>query len=398
VCVSGGDCQERWPQITICSPPFFVNHRCPGADALIDEFLRADKNCMAMPAIAVALFRSCEYDATASSEAGAFLPAQKPDSGVRIDSATGAMKTHQQFAAFFANALRLYEEAEAEAILVLLEGPIDWDELRPHASRARIVVASDKVENLVGAGDVGFGTILLEMGEMPVLEKLTQALLNGVARDVLNPGADVVAVYSGFDADSVDSVSLIRLDEHLGRLTSRDLRQLSTVVPLETLKIVVDLAIEIGREGREGNQVGTMFVVGDTRKVLQYCHPAGFDPVKGYPKTERDLFDPKVREAIKEVAILDGAFVVSADGTVEKAAQLLDAAAVDVVLSGGLGARHWAGAAISKNTDAVAVVVSQSSGTVRIFQDGEIVLRIEPFRRAMKWKEFEYEPPQADDE
>lgn len=307
-------------------------------------------------------------------------------------------QSKQQFTAFFGNALRLYEEAEAEAILVLLENPIDWADLRPHAERARIVVASDKTENLVGADEMGFGSIMLEVGELPVLERLTQALLNGVARDVLNPGADVVAVYSGFDADHVDSISLIRLDEHLGRLTSRDLRQLSTVVPLETLKTVVDLAIEIGREGREGNQVGTMFVVGDTRKVLQHCHPAGFDPVKGYPKSDRDLFDPKVREAVKEVAILDGAFVVAPDGIIEKAAQLLDAAAVDVVLSGGLGARHWAGAAISKNTDAVAVVVSQSSGTVRIFQDGEIVLRIEPFRRAMKWKEFDYETPRGQDD
>ena len=53
----------------------------------------------------------------------------------------------------------------------------------------------------------------------------------------------------------------------------------------------------------------------------------------------------------------------------------------------GLGSRHFAGAAISKNTKAIAVVVSQSNGTVRIFQDGEVVLRIEPLQRALKWKE-----------
>jgi hypothetical protein len=37
--------------------------------------------------------------------------------------------------------------------------------------------------------------------------------------------------------------------------------------------------------------------------------------------------------------------------------------------------------------------VSQSSGTVRIFQSGEVMLRIEPLRQAMKWKDLEYEPP-----
>jgi hypothetical protein len=43
-------------------------------------------------------------------------------------------------------------------------------------------------------------------------------------------------------------------------------------------------------------------------------------------------------------------------------------------------------------------VVSQSSGTVRIFQNGEVMLRIEPFRQAMKWKDFDYEPPPAEPE
>ena len=88
-----------------------------------------------------------------------------------------------------------------------------------------------------------------------------------------------------------------------GRLTARDLRQLETSVPLETLKTVIDLAVEIGREGREGKPIGTMFVVGDTRKVLQHCQPAGFDPVNGYNRPERDLHDPRVREAVKEIAV-----------------------------------------------------------------------------------------------
>ena len=74
----------------------------------------------------------------------------------------------------------------------------------------------------------------------------------------------MVAIYSGFEAGKIDSLSYIRLDEHLGRLTARDLRKLETKVPLETLKMVVDLAVEIGREGREGKPVGTIFVVGDT--------------------------------------------------------------------------------------------------------------------------------------
>ena len=100
-------------------------------------------------------------------------------------------------------------------------------------------------------------------------------------------------------------------------MTSRDLRQLETSVPLDTLKTVVDMAVEIGREGREGKPVGTLFVVGDSRKVLASSHSAGFDPVRGYSRQERNLDDPRVREGIKEIAQLDGAIVVSAEGIVE---------------------------------------------------------------------------------
>ena len=207
-----------------------------------------------------------------------------------------------------------------------------------------------------------------------------------------------MALYSGFEADRIDSLSVIYLGEHLDRLTGRDLRQLETRVPLDTLKIVVDLAVEIGREGRESKPVGTMFVVGDARNVLASSHPVGFDPVRGYGRKERNLDDPRVREAVKEIAQMDGAFIVSGDGTVEASCRYVDSSAATITLSKGLGARHWAAAAISRATKAVAVTVSESNGTVRIFQNGEVMLRIEPIhRRAMVWKDFEYEPPAKGD-
>ena len=311
------------------------------------------------------------------------------------------MKFHRfdkQFSAAVDMAVEFCRQTGAGAILLMLEGPTDWPQLAKRADGLQVVIAADTLEELDGAPAAGFATILLNMQNSPVIEKLTQALLAGVARDILSPGAGVIVAYSGFEADTIDSVSFIRLDDHLGRLTARDLRQLETSVPLETLKTVIDLAVEIGREGREGKAVGTMFVIGDTRKVLSHCQPAGYDPVKGYSRAERDLHDPRVREAVKEVAVLDGAFIVSSDATVEKAAQLVDAPYANLTLSKGLGARHWAGAAISKATAALAAVVSQSSGTVRIFQSGEVMLRIEPLRQAMKWKDFEYEPPSPEEE
>jgi DNA integrity scanning protein DisA with diadenylate cyclase activity len=302
-------------------------------------------------------------------------------------------KITQRFRTLCGVAVQLARAIEADALLLLLERPADWERLQEQFKGEVLLVAANAPEILEGAQEAGLTTVQMDMPDSPVHERLSQALLESVADDLLAPGARVVALYSGFESGLIDSLSMIRLGEHLGRLTVRDLRQLETQVPLDTLKIVVDLAVEIGREGREGKPVGTMFIVGDHRKTLKHCHPVGFDPVRGYNRKDRNLGDARVREGIKEIAQMDGAVLVSADGTVEAAAQYVSAPAANITLSKGLGTRHWAAAAISQATNAVAVTVSESNGTVRLFQNGEVVLRIEPFRRAMKWKDFEYEPP-----
>ncbi len=106
--------------------------------------------------------------------------------------------------------------------------------------------------------------------------------------------------------------------------------------------------------------------------------------------------EQRMEELLGRVAQMDGAFVIGADCTVLAAAQYVDASAEGLTMTKGLGSRHWAAAAISRKTNAVAVTVSQSSGTVRVFQNGEVMLRIEPFRMPMKWKDFEFEPPSVD--
>jgi len=308
-----------------------------------------------------------------------------------------SIKFTDQLEAFCEIATRLAKHEDADALLFLLEASVDWEKLRAATGMQTVILASDRAQHLSGAEEAGFDTVELDMFDRPVYEQLTQALLESVADDLLAPGAGVVALYSGFEVDTIDSMSVIRLDEHLGRLTIRDLRKIETRVPIETLKTAVDLAVQIGREGREGKPVGTLFVVGDHRKVMKMCHPLVFDPVKGYKPEERRLEDFKVRESVKEIAQLDGAFVISSEGIVMASCQYISASAAEITLSKGLGSRHWTAAAISRATTAIAIAVSESNGTVRLFQNGQVMLRIEPFRRAMKWKDFEYDPTGSSD-
>lgn len=148
-------------------------------------------------------------------------------------------------------------------------------------------------------------------------------------------------------------------------------------VDSETLSYIVALGVELAREGREGRKVGTIVTVGDADAVLDVSQPLILDPLSGHDDAARRIDRSDARETLKELALLDGAFVVTDDGVAVSAARYLAADATGLELPMGLGSRHRAAAAVTRATDAVAVVVSESA-VVRLMDDGELVAEIIP--------------------
>jgi len=304
------------------------------------------------------------------------------------------MALPEQTAILLKAAAQLVDELPADAVLMLTETSLDWIEVVDILPVDKLLIVPSDAELRSELHDFRGLTVLdIDPAAGSIQERMSLSLLEAVAQDKLRAGAHVIAVYNGIGVEEdrpepIDTVSIIHLGEHLERLSAQDLRKLDTQVPLPTLRAVVDVATEIGREGREGKPVGTMFVVGDTKKVLSMCRPLNFNPFRGYSASERDIRDPRVREQIKDIAQLEGALIIQRDGVAEAACMYLDAPAEGITLSKGLGTRHWAAAAITKKSKAIAVCVSQSSGIVRIFQNGTIVLNIPPLARPMIWSHF----------
>jgi DNA integrity scanning protein DisA with diadenylate cyclase activity len=145
----------------------------------------------------------------------------------------------------------------------------------------------------------------------------------------------------------------------------------------DVLETVLTLAVQIAREGREGQKVGTIFTVGNAEAVLAHSRPLILDPLRGHADDDKHVGATDTRETIKELALLDGGFVVTNEGVVQSAARYFDASSEGIELPLGLGSRHMAAAAITKHTQAVGVVVSESS-VVRLFESGKIVSEIIP--------------------
>jgi diadenylate cyclase len=145
----------------------------------------------------------------------------------------------------------------------------------------------------------------------------------------------------------------------------------------DILNALIELAVEIAREGREGRRIGTLFTLGDEQAVLAKSRSLILDPLSGHPESSRLVTNPNLRGTVKELAQLDGGFVVSQAGVVLSACRYLDAVASEVDVPLGLGSRHIAAANMSAVTKAVGIVVSESS-VVRLFCHGKLVGEIIP--------------------
>jgi DNA integrity scanning protein DisA with diadenylate cyclase activity len=119
-------------------------------------------------------------------------------------------------------------------------------------------------------------------------------------------------------------------------------------------------------------------MLGDSIRVLENSKQLIPNPFQGHEEASRRLTNPDMHDAIIELAKLDGAFVVRGDGLIQTAGTFLASPEVDVVLPGGLGARHLAAASATKRTTSTAIVVSETDGNVRVFSGGSKVLHIDP--------------------
>jgi diadenylate cyclase len=215
-------------------------------------------------------------------------------------------------------------------------------------------------------------------GDQTRFSRIKYAFLHGVMARMIDEDSKVVCVLGPSGKSHLDTITVHDLSLSWSEDFPFNVRGIIKNRAFHTIMAVADLALDIGAVGREGKAVGTILVVGDEDNVLKLSHQAVFNPFRAYPKKERLLGLPEVVESLKELAKLDGAIIISDEGIVEAAGRHLDVGGITSKRFRGLGARHRAAISITKKTRAVAVVVSESTGRVTIFEKGRILSSLEP--------------------
>lgn len=217
----------------------------------------------------------------------------------------------------------------------------------------------------------------LKLGRLGLLKV---ALVIALSSGELSASDKIVFVGGKAERELLDTVLLVDLAKETELITYSGITSISEAIEPDIFEGVLKLAMEFANSSREGKSIGTIFVLGDHDKVLQLSKQMIMNPFHGYPSEERLILNPALKETIREFSSLDGAFIISDTGEVVAAGRYLGASTEETDVLRGLGSRHLAAAGITALTKAVAIVISESTGDIRIFKDGKTVMEIE--RRA----------------
>ncbi len=212
----------------------------------------------------------------------------------------------------------------------------------------------------------------IKMEPMPLgtIAQIRMIIRKAVDEGILTKGDNIIVLADETLGIGFDGLFLFfKIDEKFMELTARELKK---ELKKSVFEAVIEIAREIGREGREGRNIGTAFIVGDHEKVLANSRQMILNPMEGHSPEKRNITDVGLKETIKALAQLDGAFVIDSEGYIHAAGRYLSADTDGVNLQG-LGCRHTACAAITKISDSIAVAVSESGGIVRVFRGGNLI-------------------------
>lgn len=211
------------------------------------------------------------------------------------------------------------------------------------------------------------------------MSQLRAAMFIGLMRGIIRPSDRVCCLGGTSRSNRLDSVLVIDVaNEFPTVMTSRANDLVPQKVRPEVLERTIALATELAVEGREGKPVGTMFVVGECEKIRPHTRPLLLNPLSGFAREDRNITGAFVEETVKELALIDGAFVIDHDGVIDSAGSQITATypGAKPPLASGYGTRHAAAWAISKAVDCAAVVVS-ASGQITLFRHGEPIVLLE---------------------
>jgi diadenylate cyclase len=313
---------------------------------------------------------------TESVDIGAIIKTLKKTGGVQEKAVRRQRKAVMPI---LRTAMNLAREIGASAVMVFADAVRENDFMDQIKTKARLIVVTSNRARFDLKSDRRIKGFL----QVPSITasrtgQIKIGILLALSRNLIKSEDHVVCISGNPNNNVFDTVVVINVEKEYDFFFTTARSIVPPDVKPEVLERLIAIAGEIAVEGREGKPIGTIFVVGDTNSVNMHVRQLIINPFRGYGETERNILDPSFAETVKEFAAIDGAFIVTGDGIVISAGSYLRPQPVDdrPPIPSGFGARHAAAAGITACTNALAIVVSESTGMVTLFKNGAAVMAL----------------------
>jgi diadenylate cyclase len=290
------------------------------------------------------------------------------------------VKVKQQNRIMIETACVIARKTRSKGVLLYADMIEDYEALAKIGQEKRVdLILAIKDESFLQEAASVFEKVL-QIPDVPLgrINQMKMAIIQALSKGLVKKGDKWVCLSGIPQTKVLDNLIILEFGKEFELISSADLPVISEIVRPEVFETALSLALEISVEGKEGRKpVGTIFVLGKHEDVLKFSHPMVINPFQGYPEEERNILDQRLKETVKEFSSIDGAFILREDGIILAAGRHLDASGENIEIPLGLGSRHRAAAGITSLTDALAIVISEETGGVRIFHHGKIFMEIE---------------------
>jgi len=248
------------------------------------------------------------------------------------------------------------------------------DKHREDESIIWVMSDPEAVGENIGKGD---RCVEIPYGQVGRMDLVSLAVILSVLKGFTSEHESVVCLVGVLGSKRIDNLLIVNPKRDFDWFRNQKGTKKGDLPISQELIRLIDIALRFSTEGREGKKIGTIFLLGDVEELNTIGQPLILNPLKGHPKKLRSIHDNEFVETMREFAALDGAFIIDRNGVVEGAAVYLDAPVTKKVkVPKGLGSRHLAAAAATARTTSIAIVISESSGSVTVFSKGTQILSL----------------------
>lgn len=271
----------------------------------------------------------------------------------------------------------LADQANAEAIFLYADALPDINICKELSKSRKLFLLSKDSSLLEDFGDIPCKIIRMPAFNLTRMDQVKLGIMLAVFDGHLSMTGKIVCVSGLPKLRTIDTIIVLDMKRENEFMSAVEPMVFSQDIKPEIFETLLNIAIEISGRGKEGKPVGTIFVLGDHQAVMSFSRQMIINPFEGHPESERNILNPKMKSTIIEFSSIDGAFIIKGDGVLLAAGRHLNAAYNGDNLPQGLGSRHAAAAAITGVTSAIAIAVSETLGTITIFQGGKLCMEIE---------------------